>query len=509
MTVLSLALDPFFQQVVDFPERWVCDGNSSIPKVTRYEPVYDTVFTAGGLQSAQLDMDLQVVAQKFFYGNGTESIPFGNGTKAEIPVSCPTSNCTWPAQETLGICSSCADVSYLLEHACLTTRIDWISNLTGFGTESTYPNGTVCGYWLNATTDSPILVSGYNMEPVHSLAGNASAREALLARSLPLIAPYTRKPLYGGSIHYKNIRNPIVDVVIVGAANGSASVYRNQTPVAHECVLSWCIKTVRSSYFWASYDEEVVAIARNDTIGPYPWVVEKTSGGLFSTRYSENVTIDVVSDNRTSHYGLNNITAQRTIQLFDEIFPSWTTQAEGAKESLLRYRFATTPTLRTLEFNPWLPPNNISLHMKRLATALTNELRSSSSKEMVPGWAFSVENFVDVRWQWLSLPLGLLLSSAVFLLLTIMKTSREIKVSREQGTVGVGVWKTSAIATLLYGLPDEMQEKIKSSTSAGTPRAKAKELKVKLLPKGWRVSGNFLSPMTPRVRQNQPPPGWI
>jgi hypothetical protein len=54
-----------------------------------------------------------------------------------------------------------------------------------------------------------------------------------------------------------------------------------------------------------------------------------------------------------------------------------------------------------------------------------------------------------------------------------------------------GVNKTSAIATLFYGLRDAMQKKIKLSNAEGTLRANAMETKVKSLPKaGWRFSGH-------------------
>ena len=140
--------------------------------------------------------------------------------------------------------------------------------------------------------------------------------------------------------------------------------------------------------------------------------------------------------------------------------------------------------------------------MERLAQALTNVIRSSSNKEMIPGAAYNKENYVSVRWQWLTLPIGLLCISFIFLAATVAKSA----VERDR----VGVWKTSAYATLLYGLPDDMQQKITRSGSTGTPRAKAKELKVRLQPnQGWRVSGNLFSPFTSKPRQNLPPPGWI
>jgi hypothetical protein len=54
-----------------------------------------------------------------------------------------------------------------------------------------------------------------------------------------------------------------------------------------------------------------------------------------------------------------------------------------------------------------------------------------------------------------------------------------------------------------------MQRKIALSAATGTPRAKAKDLRVKMLSRGWRISGSIFSPTTPRLVKNDPPPGWI
>ncbi|KAF2878015.1 hypothetical protein BDV95DRAFT_479049 [Massariosphaeria phaeospora] len=502
VTLLSLALDPFFQQVVDFPERWTFQGNSSIPRVVRFEPRPGTELRSG-IRISQQDQDIQAVADKFFYANGTQPTPFGNGTRPDIPLSCPTSNCTWAPYETLGVCSACADVSQLLTYACLTTRIDWIVDEVSIGADYKYPNGTMCGYFLNATTDTPVLMSGHSVD-----SDGPFADAALLMRALPLISNPKREPLFGGSVKFRHVRNPIADVIIVGAANGTASVYGSLPPVAHECVLAWCVKTIKSSYFWAKYEEEVTDTVLNTTEGPFPWKAIRVSsltgnGTLLS--YTQNISVTAPSNDRlSSDYGLINTTALQTIRIFDDIFPSFTTVTNASAEPLLRYKTHQTTGVmsRSLAINPWMPPNDVTHHMDRLATALTNIIRSSTSSVPFDGEAYDKETYVDVRFWWLTLPLCLLFMTLIFLVSTIVKSSRE----REQ----VGVWKTSALATLMYGIPDDMQRKIESSTSTGTPRTKAKELKVKLLPKmGWRVSGNLLSPFTPIAPRNQAPPGWI
>ncbi|KAF1911041.1 hypothetical protein BDU57DRAFT_560607 [Ampelomyces quisqualis] len=509
ITLCMMALDPFFQQVVDFPDRWALqDAPSKIPTIVRYEPSIGKVLREG-VEVAVNDPDLFLVLDKFSYGNGTQPVLFGNGTRPDIPLSCPTSNCTWPTYETLGVCSKCADVSHLLEPACISNnRVDWTADLKGgFGAEATYPNSTVCGYFLNATSSNPVLMSGYLVNSNTSDVG-----EALLMRILPLTSMFEKEPLYGdGSINFKHWRNPIADVVIVSAVDGSASsVYKKEKPVAQECVLSWCVQAIQSSYDWGTYHEDVIETIVNTTSGPFPWLAIPFQTELENGTdivYSQDITIslDESYDKRNiSGYGTSNVTASAIIQGFVDIFPAFTTSAGKDAQPVMRYKTWSEGAAwnRQLDFNPWLAPNNVSRHMERLATAMTNVVRSSADRIMVSGEAFSRETYVSVRYEWLTLPIGLLITGFIFLAATVFKSAHEV----EQ----VGVFKNSAILTLLYGLPDEVRGKLTRSGSTGTPRAKAKELKVKRDPKmGWRVSGNLFSPLVAQVPRKQPPPGWI
>lgn len=506
----SLALDPFFQQVVDFQELWALQNTTStIPRVINYEPPFTPVFQFG-FEVTSEDKGFATAARDFFYDNGTQPVPFGNGTRPEIPVSCPTSNCTWPEYETLAVCSSCADVSAALDitFACLHMSIEWSANWTGPLEKVPYPNGTVCGHFLNIT-ETPILLSGYILEGANSSQKNLG--EALIVRTVPLTDFDTKMPLYSdGSIMFKNIEYPILDALVASAVNGSDGVYRHEKPVVHECILSWCVQTIKSTYDWGKYSENITTTYLNTPKepGPWPWETFEVASGTFLL-YTQNVTIQ--PDRRETSgatisnpaYELNNVTVANTMNMFDDIFPSYYTASHPGAEPLFRHKnYPDGPKTRTLDFNPWEAPNNLTRHMERLASVMTNVIRSSTSKVMIAGDAYNRETFVAVRWEWLTLPLGLLCISFIFLSATIAKSALE----RDR----VGVWKTSAYATLLYGLPDEMQKKITRSSSSGTPRSKAKELKVKLQPnQGWRVSGNIFSPFTPKPRQNQPPPGWI
>ncbi|KAI0608297.1 DUF3176 domain-containing protein [Pyrenophora tritici-repentis] len=456
ITLCMMALDPFFQQVVSFPDRWALEKDfiSKIPKTVRYDPGVG-IELLGGVENASNDPDLFHLTEKFAYGNGTQPVPYGNGTRPDIPLK-------------------------------------------------PYPNATMCGYFLNATSDTPTLMSGYLFNP-----NDSSKGEALLTRILPLTELTTKMPLFGnGSIKFNHLRNTLADVLIVSAEGGTTeSVYQNRPPLAQECVLSWCIQTIKSSYDMGQYSEEIVAKYLNTSSGPFPWVSVQGHdefGDYTDVVYMQDINIDNVTTpdgRKISGYGVSNRTAASVMQGFNDIFPSYTTVMDESDVPILRYKTTKDGPAwnRVLQYNPWLQ-SNVSKHMDRFATAMTNVIRSAPSKQMISGESFSREAYVSVRWEWLTLPIGLLFMSFIFLAATIFKSAME----KEQ----LGVLKNSAILTLLYGVPDNMRTQLTRSSSTGTPRAKAKELKVKLNPNmGWRVSGNLFSPLTPRP--TQPPPGWI
>jgi hypothetical protein len=488
VTLFALAMDPFFQQVVEYPERWrIQIGTGTIPRATGYSPYgAGQEYRITG-QTLVLDQNLLAVANRFFYDNGTVPITFGKGTRAEVPLSCPSSNCTWPQYETLGMCSTCTPIPDLLEFKCLNTTLDWIKIPdTDPDTQDTvFPNGTSCGYWLKA--DNPLLMSGYDVDR-----GTNHSGEVLLMRAQPLLDIVTRDPLPGYSAKLKPIRNPLAHIVIVSGRDVT-SVQRNETPIAHECMVSWCVKDMLSEYSEEGYTETVNRTFVNSTGGPNPWVTFPflNSAGEqegIDYYYGENPTLTSPSG---VIYEVNNFTQILTLSLFDDVFPSTYTIANSTDEAdaILRYKqyILRNPWIRNMTHNPWMFAN-VSAHMDNMATAFTNLLRASEDHtEMIKGPAFDKESIVDVRWEWMALPLGLLGLTFLFLVATIIRSSME----QEQ----VGVYKTSAIATLLYGLPDGMQKTIAESNVDKTPRTNAKETKVKWVPRGgWRFSGYTLSP---------------
>lgn len=497
VTILALALDPFFQKVAEYPEHWRLQPETgTIPSAIGYTPYGAGLeFRRDTGQNLGLDQAILSVTNRFFFNNGTTPLSFGKGVRAEVPVSCPNSNCTWAQYETLGVCSECMDVSDLIEFKCINKALDWVQvpDKNPKTDESIFPNGTSCGWWLKA--DEPLLMTGYNVDR-----NTAHSGETLLMRAQPLYDIFTRALLTGYSAKLNHTRNPLSHAVIVSGENVS-NIYRNGTPIAHECMISWCIKEILSEYSEGGYTETVKNTYSNNTIGPEPWITfpvydEKNKTLGINYIYGENATL--ISP--TGHtYQIDNLTHVMTLSVFDDAFPSTYTLINSTSEAdaMLRFKqyYTQNPWTRKETYNPFMFAN-ISTHLNHLATALTNVIRSSDDHtEMIRGSAFEMESFVEVQWAWLSLPLALLALTCLFLVATIIRSSMEQE--------SFGVYKTSAIATLLFGLPDEMQKKIMSSKEKGTPRANAKETKVKWVPKaGWRFSGHTLSPTSTKSRDS-------
>ncbi|KAJ4352161.1 uncharacterized protein N0V89_007508 [Didymosphaeria variabile] len=484
VTLMALALDPFFQQVVEYPEVWrLQEGQGGIQRAFGYEPFAQGQEFRNGTQNVDTDATMTGIAARFFYDNGTMSVTFGRGIRSEVPLACPHSNCTWETYETLGVHSECVDASDKLEFKCQRAKLDWVQfpNTDPEGVmDFIYPNGSSCGWWLKA--DKPVLMSGYNVDRNSNHSG-----ETLIVRAEPLYDIFSRNFMPGYVPKLNNSRNPISHTVVASGLT-LENIYNNATPIAHECIVSWAVKTLESSYSEGGYVEKVTDVFVNNTLTESPWLTRhipmpNNAMDLWEYIYLENITM--VSKNGNT-YTIDNDTHLLTLSIFDDAFPSYYTLLNSTNEddAMLSYKRWKTivPYTRNVTYNPLLY-NNISKHFDNMAEAMTNLLRSATNDvEMVLGPSYDQEAIVEVRWWWLSLPLSLLAFTGLFLLATILRSSKENGV--------VGVWKTSAIATILYGLPDHMTEKMRSEKEHGTPRAQAKMVKVKWIPKrGWRFSG--------------------
>jgi hypothetical protein len=390
------------------------------------------------------DSNMDVIAEGFFVNNRPISIP-------HITSYCPALDCVWPHFETLGVCGECKEVSSQLQFACLREDGSWQSDWTPELVSR--PDIFSCGYFFNASSSAPMLMTGY---AVNSSETGPIPTEALISRQLNLRDPRTEQHYWDRSINFKHIRSPILNF-ITAAVPDAASAYHNKTPVAHECVLNWCTKTIAATFREGSLSENILSTFTNDTMVPNP-LVNDAPGSYW---YTQNITITPPGQDRT--FFVPNDTVLQTIFAFDFVLPNYLTQANTTAPSELRYyndmntttnESAITGHSRTEVYNShyWTPPNNVSQNILDLSTAMTNLMRTyPDSFEKVQG-SGSLESYINVSWAWFSLPIVLVFFTLIFLAGTILQ-------SRKQA---IGIWKTSSLAVLSIGLNPDVKKRVES-----------------------------------------------
>lgn len=321
------------------------------------------------------------------------------------------------------------------------------------------------GYAINANTGAP--------------------DEALGMRVFPFVDAFTRQPYYGGSINFPNVVNPIVDVLIVGTPGPTSNIYANSTPTAIECVLSWCVQRLESSFYSGHVKENLIQTPfENNTSTGFPWLTKEGPDGQITQAYLYDIILQPPNESTVNgnfgennfKFGMSHLYAEQIIFALDGFAPSFLTMANQSASPLFKYLNRGPPTDRIMSNNPWLPPNDASSHMNDLARALTIAIRNTQSSdgsfELITGTAWDSENRVEIRWLWMILPVALLACGLAFLLSTVVKSSKD----------DVGIWKTSVLAILFNGLGEDVQQNVGPGCRMGEAREKADKLMVKLLP---------------------------
>jgi hypothetical protein len=374
ITLLSLALDPFFQQLVAYPQRPSDSDRSTVSRSVQFSTDSNRYgnSTLDGFLGPDSGLDDPIM--RFL----TESGPF---TIPNITPFCASDDCTFPPFDTLGVCSECADVSSMLQFGCLHEdgfwRGDWVTT-TGWNTDVSLMS---CGYFFNATSSKPMLMSGY---AINSTQNGVAAGEALVMRQLGLRDPRTEEVYWDHSINFKHVPSPIIDFITVAVPDASAA-WLNQTPTAQECVLQWCTKTIAARYHEGNYTERILSTFTNNTMIPYPLDFNASN---YNYEYLINITITPPGQDRT--FVVPNDTALQTIFSFDLLIPQYVTQLNSSALPILRTHNDQNDSdevrLSLYPYNQWALPNNASLHLADLATAMTNVVRQyPNSSELVLG----------------------------------------------------------------------------------------------------------------------------
>ncbi|KAF2478009.1 uncharacterized protein BDR25DRAFT_207498 [Lindgomyces ingoldianus] len=420
ITILALAFEPFFQQLVSFPPRDVVLGSGTVSIASTYHidnQGIAYVFDGGELEEGK-SMKLVI----------DEAVFTSNFAPTPAPSVCPTGRCTWSPYTSLGVCQKCQDISSFLKYSCKNH------------TTLLFPHrGTSvddgCGYVLNDT----ILVGTHGYRQKYSITLSTFAVNRTIRMASPADHDHTTS---WNSTIFHDAAHPILDVYIAYSRGGEAKLRPNATAVLLECLFYWCAQT-----FEASYGSGVLQEVLLNTSAIQSGILDHNHG---NQSRSEPFTLNVGGKS----FGIIENT---TDFLGESIYTSLPTRLDGSSPGL--WQFMQTP------------PYDLNPHFSNLAVAVTNRMRSQAKDtETVSGLALGTENFVYIRWVWISLPGSLLIGSFIFVCAAIFKSRRAKAVA----------WKSSALATLLHGLSKEAQGQFNPHLRQSEVEALSQKLRVKL-----------------------------
>lgn len=215
ITVLGLAHEPFFQQILTYPERLVPEGQSLTWAATTFisedTPIIRD-FSSGTRKDPSLNMAVEAVFSTS--GNAIQS----------SASRCSTGTCTWPAYLTLGVCHECKDVSHSLQYTC---QNHTSMRTTQGATLAVNP----CGFHLNDT-----LMVGSRENVMGRDVTSLSTIIVDTLRTPTRFGPFVNSTQFNTS--FENFTLPIANFYVAYTPGGPAAVMRNETPVLTECMLT-------------------------------------------------------------------------------------------------------------------------------------------------------------------------------------------------------------------------------------------------------------------------------
>jgi hypothetical protein len=466
--LLSLPLDLFFQQIVAYPNVAVVDpANATISRGIRYNPDPGYQFRNG---TGLMPWDFMFNSLIYPYWLGT-------GLDPGVVVDCATGNCTFDPFYTLGIDHQCVEMSSdILEFGCKNTSAEWMSTVQFQGLDSN-PNVTSCGYYLNIPDDMPQLLTGYEIEK------DGAVGEVMATRFFSMWDVLSNHLWFNGSINFPEVRNPQVNFILASTPGGFDGAVKNNTPVLHECEVHWVVNKINSTVVNGKLTEVRTETHQFESDLINSW--DPNDSTVYLPNFDLTLPDPHSSTGSQSTFGMTNDTARAVWEFWTQISPSTFLRPSPNNPTksgpVLKYSWMDNPTKliqATSGSLPWDSPHNVTDQLGK-AVAVANQivrrntLSVSKRQDVSVGTTWQRVTLVHIRWEWITLPVALLVFSLFFLGSTMWRSSKD----KQQ----IGIWKTSALAILFNGLGDDVQTFVGAGNKKmGYTREKANHIKVHL-----------------------------
>lgn len=371
-----------------------------------------------------------------------------------------TGNCTWDAFSSLGVCSSCEDVSNTITPTCSGSSDD-DNGSNNTCSELTY---TLADYNLTIVLQNGSLID--SQETSHGIHGGG--RTTIKDKQYTLVKSVVGPSHPGGLQDPRMFEFIMAQLLVNSTANLSWNTDDLQTPSWNltACAVSWCAK---------AYDN--VKVVRSLPTHPHMWQQQLTpqqqNGALTnasprdvdltasanSTCWTTSTCQEFAATNASSLPAADaNATfaiaidsdsiSVRHILDFDYNITVHNASDTDSSSSAIddAYTLATTMMWNT----------DIAASFRHIAASMTAHMRDASaladasndgstSASRILGTATHAVTFVVVSWPWFALPAAVVASGLALLLICVVLTAR----GKKEGVV----WKSASLPLLLLGLP--------------------------------------------------------
>ncbi|KAH8895708.1 hypothetical protein GQ53DRAFT_819688 [Thozetella sp. PMI_491] len=443
LTIVSLALDPFAQQIIAYPSRLIysTQGNATF-------------------ETNRIFIDIDMVPVQGALLGGVYGRPQSTN------YTCNSSNCRWPTMTTLGICSICTNLTSQARAACNTTPGPRKPAETDAWTFDT----TACNY----TVAENISLSAY-IQTVSFPAADGRAAEYSSQWTQMKLVPF------GGN--YNNSPKEALGELIL------PNTYWFSTYLAY-------ITSFDSSTNPLPLVSPSLLAPELLGCGIFPcgqiWEnLTLTDGSLVTDRPSSYRATQVVlnAQGERWYHTVNRSDYSDILQVHGDGFPGNGTYevSETTADNLTLYlntMFDLMSTGGNDQFSDFPEAakglfgldqalargGGLQSSFDRAARGLSEYVRHRDTSTIVTGSALVQETFIQVRWEWLTLPLLVVAAASVLLFTTIVVNHYR----------AVRVWKSSSLALLLHEVEgrDEL-ERLRSGDIHGMNR-KAEKVNVHL-----------------------------
>ncbi|KAJ0423352.1 hypothetical protein BJY00DRAFT_310477 [Aspergillus carlsbadensis] len=448
ITVLSLAFDPFMQQLLSYPLREApsVTALASLQQCTTYDP------------GPQDDFGLRKATNAGIWTDNFELEPM-----------CESGNCTWPAFSSVGICSVCEDITPLAQiEGCIMPFNASLVNTT---------QKARC--MLSVSPGNTKLIP-FEVAPATARTIDKELRSDFFTLGIPKEVVWAHMPLQraeGNPYPFTGVYNTSLQVISHATLN-----LPNEDPVdehperglrvekATQCGLTVCARQYQAAVANGRTSINITAVDCGD-------IVLSGADGE-ETCWVSNAQVDgkpvfEVCNVVNLAHGLGT-TVLEGRYYYDWLYGPSDTLESGERNWRFNRIGLSNNDKSTIAHNMDSIVNTTLPRLLHNVAASLTQLGRDRANSTLRGTASVSEAYVRVNWIWISLPATVVVLTLLFLVLTLLANRVH----------GAELWKSSILPVLYHGLDESALWQSEQYKTASRMEACAQQVEVRLQPAG-------------------------